>query len=366
MRAQEDVIDLCVRNFTSPRATTASVDRRVFRSPVNLGIAGNYRRAENYIFEVLACQSALLLEDDLVLGPHYLTAVAGLLDIAAEETRIGYVSAYGDLWATLERQRAGVDRLMPMHENWGAALTRTSWLAQKPIREQYWEFVKDIDYSQRDNAAIRAFYASLGYRCEITSQDASRWIACRAAGLVRIMTKTCHARYVGVIGEHSTRDFYERWKFGEFDDISGAASRQEAVQARHRQMAEGGCGGFRRRLRPRLPKAEPSSFQEPAAATTQRLTSPARRWRLIPQLETGRLKVAMRISLFGKGGPPTGHSFTDPSTKGRTARGAGDRARDLGDWSEAARFYAEYLSVEPKRFRNLGATRQLQERAGRL
>ncbi len=215
MRAQEDVIDLCVRNFTSPRATTASVDRRVFRSPVHLGIAGNYRRAENYIFEVLACQSALLLEDDLVLGPHYLTAVAGLLDIAAEETRIGYVSAYGDLWATLERQRAGVDRLMPMHENWGAALTRTSWLAQKPIREQYWEFVKDIDYSQRDNAAIRAFYASLGYRCEITSQDASRWIACRAAGLVRIMTKTCHARYVGVIGEHSTRDFYERWKFGE-------------------------------------------------------------------------------------------------------------------------------------------------------
>ena len=101
-----------------------------------------------------------------------------------------------------------------MHENWGAALTRTSWLAQKPIRDQYWELVKDVDYSQRDNSAIRAFYASLGYRCEITSQDASRWIACRAAGLVRIMTKTCHARYVGVIGEHSNRDFYERWKFG--------------------------------------------------------------------------------------------------------------------------------------------------------
>ncbi|MFY9971579.1 MAG: glycosyl transferase family 90 [Roseiarcus sp.] len=58
----------------------------------------------------------------------------------------------------------------------------------------------------------------------------------------------------------------------------------------------------------------------------------------------------MRISLFGKGGPPTDHSFTDPSTKGRTARGAGDRARDLGDWSEAARFYAEYLSVEPNDF----------------
>ena len=41
---------------------------RVFWLPVNLGIAGNYRRAKNYIFEVLVCQSALLLEDDLVLG----------------------------------------------------------------------------------------------------------------------------------------------------------------------------------------------------------------------------------------------------------------------------------------------------------
>jgi hypothetical protein len=48
-------------------------------------------------------------------------------------------------------------KLAPMHENWSAALTKRSWLAQNPIRDRYWGFVKDIGYSLRDHEAIRAF-----------------------------------------------------------------------------------------------------------------------------------------------------------------------------------------------------------------
>ena len=59
----------------------------------------------------------------------------------------------------------------------------------------------------------------------------------------------------------------------------------------------------------------------------------------------------MRIRLFGKGGARAADaSDIDLATKGRSARDAGDRARDLGDWSEAARCYAEHLASEPKDF----------------
>ncbi|HTR11911.1 MAG TPA: hypothetical protein VMI72_01335 [Roseiarcus sp.] len=213
-KASEDELGACVRLFASEDVSAEGVERRVYHSPVNLGIAGNYRRAEQYAFEVLGRSSAVLLEDDLVLGPHYLEAIADLLELAAGEPRIGYVSAYGDFWAPLTRQQEQADELIPMHENWGAGLTRSSWLAQKPIRERYWELVRNADYSLRDNEAIRDFYRSLGYSCVISSQDASRWIACRAAGMVRLTTATCHAQYIGKVGEHARPDLYEHWKFG--------------------------------------------------------------------------------------------------------------------------------------------------------
>ncbi len=84
-KASEGVIDACVRVFSSPSGDLKSIGRGVFRSPVNLSIAGNYRRAEQYIFEALGRDAAVLLEDDLVLGPHYLGAIADLLGIAESD-----------------------------------------------------------------------------------------------------------------------------------------------------------------------------------------------------------------------------------------------------------------------------------------
>ena len=213
-KASEDDLTACVRIFSSPGRKPRSGELSVFRSSTNLGVAGNYRRAEQYVFEFLGRDAAVLLEDDLVLGPNYLSAISDLLELAAGDRRIGYVSAYGDLWAPIERQRDYADQLIPMHENWGAGLTRASWLAQKPIRERYWELVKDADYSLRDDEAIREFYRSLGYNCAISSQDASRWIACRAAGMVRLMTATCHAQYIGEVGEHNRPEYFKHWRFG--------------------------------------------------------------------------------------------------------------------------------------------------------
>jgi hypothetical protein len=127
-----------------------------------------------YIFEVLGRDAAVLLEDDPVLGPRYLEAIADLLPPAAEEAKIGYVSASGDLSASLRKQWKLVDQLIPMHETWGAALTRASWLAQRQVRERYWERVKEAELEPARSRGHPRPAPGMGCRRQITSQDAPR------------------------------------------------------------------------------------------------------------------------------------------------------------------------------------------------
>ncbi|MEW6632393.1 MAG: hypothetical protein AB1440_16115 [Pseudomonadota bacterium] len=195
----------------------------VVESPENLGIALNYERAERHMFESLAAERALFLEDDLVLSPNYLRVIRQLLDIADQDRRIAYVAAYGDLWASRQSQRRRAHDLIPMHENWGAALTRQAWLAERPFRKRYLELVGDCDYSRRDHETIKAFYAERGWDNAITSQDAARWIACAERGAVRVTTFACHARYIGKRGEHSTPRLFKASKFDRTRMFKGTA-----------------------------------------------------------------------------------------------------------------------------------------------
>jgi len=175
---------------------------QIILSETNLGIAGNYRRADDLIFIENEAPHALFLEDDLVLSVNYLRIIDRLLKVAEASRSIGYVSAYGDLWASLQSQRRAPGLLRPMHENWGSALTRQSWLKQRKVRDQYWELVRNCDYSQRDHTLIRRYYRTLGYDMTISGQDGSRWIACSENDLARVTTTACHARYIGETGEH--------------------------------------------------------------------------------------------------------------------------------------------------------------------
>jgi hypothetical protein len=191
----------------------------------NLGIALNYERAEQSMFVERGRPRALFLEDDLVLSPQYLPTIRRLLRLAEADPRIAYVSAYGNLWAPLAEQRARRGELQHMHENWGFALTRETWRAERPFRERYLSFVRNIDYAERDNAPIFAFYAEGGWTVRVSSQDAARWVACVELGKVRLTTFACHARYIGEHGEHFRPERYYRAGFDRTVTFTGRPGR---------------------------------------------------------------------------------------------------------------------------------------------
>jgi hypothetical protein len=208
IKATPDKIQQCINVFKTlvPRGT-------VLASEGNIGIALNYERAENYVFKTLGRPHALFLEDDLVLSPQYLTVIRSLLDIARSDSRLAYVSAYGNMWASQSEQWKRRRELQHMHENWGFAMTREAWLQERPFREQYLSLLAGRDYSERDGSRILEFYERRGWKTNVTSQDAARWIASVELGKVRITTFACHARYIGESGEHSGPDFYYRCRF---------------------------------------------------------------------------------------------------------------------------------------------------------
>lgn len=209
VKASQESIQECIDLFrrTIPWGT-------VIQSQDNVSIALNYERAETHFFETLRRPHALILEDDLVLSPQYLRVTNALIEIAQSEKRIAYVSACGNMWASLDEQRRRQSELQHMHENWGFAMTREAWLDERPFREQYLRLLNGHDYSQRDHARIMNFYRKRGWSLKITSQDSARWIASVELGKIRLTTFACHARYIGETGEHFTPQLY---RDGEFD-----------------------------------------------------------------------------------------------------------------------------------------------------
>lgn len=187
---------------------------RVFDATGNLGVALNFERAESYIFEELCAEVGYFFEDDLILGPHYVDALGQLANFALENERIGYVAAYGNHRASAEEQARRCNEVIPMDHKWGFALTKRQWERQKPIVDGYLNIVRQRSYRSRDNDAVRAYFQSLGYDVQATSQDAAKDVALAKSCAIKIMSLACFAKYEGSEGLHFRPHIYEQLGYG--------------------------------------------------------------------------------------------------------------------------------------------------------
>ena len=209
--------DGCVAVFRA-----AFPEGEVFQADQNLGVALNIDRAERHVFETLGAEVAYFFEDDLILGPHYLEALGQLADFALAEDRVSYVAAYGVHRTAAAEQASRAGELVPMDHKWGFALTRRQWERQKPIIAPYLDIIRQRPYRQRDHAAIKAYYRSLGFGEAGTSQDGAKDVAGAVLGTVKLMSFACFARYEGREGLHMRPELYEQLGYGQTSLYEGA------------------------------------------------------------------------------------------------------------------------------------------------
>ena len=207
-RALAADIDACVAAFEA-----AFPGRPIERSPVNLGVALNFERAENHVFDRMEADAAIFLEDDLLLEPRYLATLERLIALARHDKRIGYVAAYGHHWVPLAEQRRQPARYVLLEHNWGFALMRRQWLRNKPYVDAYLSIVRDLDYRTRPRREIHRLYRSWDMGCPGDSQDVTKTLACCLTGAVKINTTACLGRYIGEQGLHMNPAEFARRKY---------------------------------------------------------------------------------------------------------------------------------------------------------
>jgi hypothetical protein len=190
---------------------------RAMVSQTNLGVAGNFDRAERTFFIENEYPAAFFFEDDMVLRPGYFETMVQLLKVAQTTPHIGMFSAYGHKVSTPHHvQVEKRDQICLMNEhNWAFGITRECWLARNELLKEYLEILGPIDYRDRKkfHPKIYALQRLLGRHGKgyHSSQDSMKNLACEALGYFRVTTFTNNAQYIGRTGEHMDESrFYAR------------------------------------------------------------------------------------------------------------------------------------------------------------
>ena len=179
----------------------------------NLGIARNFLRAEELLFQTLGNDGCYFFEDDMVLSPHYLTMMDRLHAFAQTTDRIGYFAAFGALMAPLQKQRERAKTVTRLSYHWAFGLTRRHWTDLRAWLDAYYKFGEGRDYKHRNRREIVEHYRALGAPLMGANQDVMKQIGTCMLGRVSINTVACFGKYIGAEGLHFTQETYDRHGF---------------------------------------------------------------------------------------------------------------------------------------------------------
>lgn len=206
--ASENEAADCIKVFCSHFPNS-----NILPSPVNLGVALNFDRAERYVFEQMNYDAAIFLEDDMILSPSYVGIVESLLELASDNPRIGMVSAYGKgPGVDVEEQVANCDKIIEMRHNWAFGITKSFWKRRQTLVDQYVDAMRSTDYRPifRPMRKIHRLQDAWEFKRNANSQDVIKQMATVLAGGARITTFGNYARYIGEVGLHSNPDKFAR------------------------------------------------------------------------------------------------------------------------------------------------------------
>ena len=149
---QAEIKDL-IANSKFPEAT-------IVCRATNWGIGRHLIDARRKLFDEQGYDRILLLEDDLVLGEHYVDTVFSIADWASKYDDIGTITAYHINEHTIQEQKSQEDHLIATNRHfWGYVITR-----------KVWDEIKHIIYSFEAKFLTKSTYTCLLYTSDAADE----------------------------------------------------------------------------------------------------------------------------------------------------------------------------------------------------
>lgn len=206
--------------------TDAFADGHIFYSDKNLGVAFNQKRGRDFTFDRF--ESAIFIEDDIVLNNYYIDLLNGLMDLFSSDDQIGMVSCFGeshrhkDVFQYFEyltpnddwnkQQENNKNHFMQMEHLWAYGFFRKAYNKIRDELENYYAILP-VDYAYRSPQKILSYAVSLGLDPSkvVTSQDSILSGILILNNIYKVSTFTMNARYIGEVGVHATPEHFAQY-----------------------------------------------------------------------------------------------------------------------------------------------------------
>jgi len=207
--AQPNQIRLAVQCAEAARLPCKSVHVR--RENVSIGI----HQFEAYEWMTRRYDVVLVLEDDVVVSPHYLRIMRVLFDCVSGRNDVFSASSnFVRACPADDIQRFLSKASLANGHWWGEIFAAKRWARIRPHFMEYFDLIRGIDYAQRPHAKILELFSRRGFGGKATSQDAGKDLAVMRAGMQRARLVVNRAIYIGRQGTHCDPALYDRSGWG--------------------------------------------------------------------------------------------------------------------------------------------------------
>lgn len=208
---------------------------KIFTAKANFGYAQNIKRGMDFIFQKY--ESAIFLQDDIVLGSKYLENLNSMMDYFASINKIGLMNCVGginpsfdicslfpyltkyDDYDKFEQRNSG--KPIPMHYLMAYGLTKKVYDNIKNYLAPYFGLL-NCDYKNRNHQSMVEYYAQYGLNpLKFNGNfDIILFIVLFIKGYINISTVASNAIHIGEIGEHSNTNTHQIWNIVKLSDLS--------------------------------------------------------------------------------------------------------------------------------------------------
>jgi hypothetical protein len=214
---------------------------QVYKATSNLGIPGNYAKAEQWAFQEreeekgVLHPAAFFLEDDFVPNKSTMNCINRLLSLEHNGYAIGAVSAAGHIQELQEGE------ISPMGQLWAYALTRKAYTKIKAKMDEY----NDLYIMHRTGQTEQhppldqclELATKWGYEPQAGGRDSFIAMALHSEGFTQIATKGVLGKYIGMKGDSFNEDIYRRLGWNKRQERHHAPSFKEIHESYKKQQS---------------------------------------------------------------------------------------------------------------------------------